>query len=154
MDRRLRIGWQLQPFGCSMLLPYVSLQLHPFSLAEAKAISLALDLISKHHLQKAVICSDSLSCLLAIDSFKVKQPTILQILTQYKGLEASGAEVLFCWIPSHLGIPGNTVVDREAKKALNKPISQSKIYYKDLQPKISKYIFKSLAGCMGQRSHK
>ena len=64
--------------------------------AEAKAISLALDLISKHHLQKAVICSDSLSCLLAIDSFKVKQPAILQILTQYKGLEASGAETLFC----------------------------------------------------------
>ena len=109
--------------------------------AEAKAISLALDLISKHHLQKAVICSDSLSCLLAIDSFKVKQPSILQILNQYKRLETTGTEVLFCWIPSHLGIPGNTVVDREAKAALNKPISESKIYYRDLKPKISKYVF-------------
>jgi ribonuclease HI len=41
----------------------------------------------------------------------------------YKSLVAIGKHVIFTWIPSHIGIHGNTVVGREAKNALDDPVS-------------------------------
>jgi ribonuclease HI len=37
----------------------------------------------------------------------------------YKSLVAIDKHVIFTWIPSHIGIHGNTVVDHEAKNALD-----------------------------------
>jgi hypothetical protein len=62
-----------------------------------------------------MICSDSLSCLLAIESCKTQNPFILKIVEIDKSLVAIGKHVIFTWIPSHIGIHGNTVVDQEAK---------------------------------------
>ena len=44
------------------------------------------------------------------------------------------------WILSHIGIHGKTVVDKEAKDALDNPISNCSIPYTDLKPCIMKYI--------------
>jgi ribonuclease HI len=41
-----------------------------------------------------------------------------------KSLVAIGKHVIFTWIPSHIGIHGNTVVDREAKNAMDDPVSK------------------------------
>jgi hypothetical protein len=51
-----------------------------------------------------MICSDSLSCLLAIESCKTQNPFILKIVEIYKSLVAIGKHVIFTWIPSHIGI--------------------------------------------------
>jgi ribonuclease HI len=40
--------------------------------------------------------------------------------------------VIFTWIPSHIGIHENTVVDQEAKNALDDPVSNGSIPYTDL----------------------
>jgi hypothetical protein len=47
-----------------------------------------------------MICSDSLSCLLAIESCKTQIPFILKIVEIYKSLVAIGKHVIFTWIPS------------------------------------------------------
>ena len=89
-----------------------------------------------------MICSDSLSCLLAIESCKTQNPFISKIVEIYKSLVAIGKHVIFTWIPSHIGIHGNTLVDQEAKDALDKPISNCSIPYTDFKPFIIKYILK------------
>jgi ribonuclease HI len=95
--------------------------------AEANAILLALKFVASSKKSKFMICSDSLSCLLAIESCTTQNPFILKIVEIYKSLVAIGKHVMFTWIPSHIGIHGNTVVDREAKNALDDPVSNCSI---------------------------
>ena len=109
--------------------------------AEAQAILLALKIIASSDESKFIICSDSLSCLQAIENSKIKNPFILKIIQIYKSLTTLGKEVVFFWIPSHVGIYGSTVVDREAKNALNNDIINCKIPFTDFKSFILKYIF-------------
>jgi ribonuclease HI len=53
----------------------------------------------------------------------LQNPFILKFVEIYKSLVAIGKHVFFTWIPSHIGIHGNTVVDREAKNALDDTVS-------------------------------
>jgi hypothetical protein len=48
-----------------------------------------------------LICSDSLSCLLAIESCKTQNPYILKIVEIYKSLVAIGKHVIFTSVHSH-----------------------------------------------------
>ena len=52
-----------------------------------------------------------------------------------------GKEIIFLWVPSHIGIHGNTAVDEKAKGALNDPVSNVPIPHNDFKPSIRKYIF-------------
>ena len=98
--------------------------------AEANAILLAL---------KFVASSDSLSCLLAIESCKTLSPFSLKKDEIYKSFVAIGKMSFFTWIPSQINIHGNTVFDQEAKDALDDPISNCSIPFSDLKPYIMKY---------------
>ena len=102
---------------------------------------------------KFMICSDSLSCLLAIVSYKTQNPFILTMVEIYKSLLVVGKHVIFTWIPSHIGIHGYTVVVQEAKDVLDKPISNSSIPYSDLKPFIMKYILKCWQDSWDQQIH-
>ena len=108
--------------------------------AEARAIILALKFIAASDKSKFIICSDSLSCLLAIQSAKLKNPLINQILYVIRNLNILEKEVVFLWVPSHVGIQGNTAVDQEAKDALNDPIDNCTIPFSDFKPLILKYV--------------
>lgn len=110
--------------------------------AEARAILLALKLITQSNLSQFIICSDSLSCLLAIKNHKLKNTLILQILYFIHRLREFDKEIVFLWVPSHVGIQGNSVVDRVAKKALNEIIKDVSLPYTDFKPLIRKYILK------------
>ena len=77
---------------------------------------------------------------MAISNFKIKNPIILQILNTHRKLINRGREVIFCWIPSHIGIHGNTFADGEAKAALGKPITFYRVPHTDFRRPIFKYI--------------
>ena len=87
--------------------------------AEAKAIDLALDFISTCDASnKLIIFSDSLSVLKAMNHTSSKNPQIQKHLEKCHELLAY-KEIALCWIPSHIGIQGNEMVDKQAKTSLS-----------------------------------
>ena len=108
--------------------------------AEAKAIDLALNFISNYNERKFIIFTDSLSILQSINNRNMENPFIQNILLRFHELSFTKS-ILFCWIPSHMGIRGNEDADRAAKKSLALPQSNIKLPYTDFNPCINKYIF-------------
>ena len=87
--------------------------------AEAKAIDLALDLIAECETSnKFVTFSVSLSVLKSLDHTTSKNPKIQKLLEKYHDL-AECNEMIYCCIPSHIGIASNENVDQKAKDSLN-----------------------------------
>ena len=87
--------------------------------AEAKAIDLALDFISTCDANnKFIIFSDSLSVLKTMNHTSSKNPQIQNLLEKCHELLAY-KEIALCWIPSHIGIKGNEMVDKQAKTSLS-----------------------------------
>ena len=67
---------------------------------------------------------------------------IIEIIEKIHYLTSVDTEVVFCWIPSHIGIIGNTKADKAAKLITDHELSNSKIPYRDIKPTISKYVNK------------
>ena len=109
--------------------------------AEANAILLALNLIEQSTFHKNIIYSDSHSCLMALRNLKFECPNILSALEKLHNISEDGKEVVFCWIPSHVGIKGNDRADAAAKAALQLPITNYKVPYTDNRMYINRYIF-------------
>ena len=108
--------------------------------AEAKAIQLAFEYIKFSNEKHFTIFSDSLSCLQSISNMNIDHPYILDILNQHWLLSKQGKIIEFCWIPSHIGIHGNTKADKAAKDALQYDIVHYKIPYTDLKYLIKLYV--------------
>ena len=64
-----------------------------------------------------VIFTDSLSSLLAPNDFNTTHSVIQDILALFTSLDRARKSVIFCWIPSHVGITGNEKADEAAKRA-------------------------------------
>ncbi|KAG1680025.1 RNA-directed DNA polymerase from mobile element jockey [Nymphon striatum] len=107
--------------------------------AESKALLLALDIVENSTYGRYIILSDSLSCLMALDNMKYSHPTICDILVKLHLLTKSN-HVIFCWLPSHVGISGNEKADFAAKSALSLPVEPQVISYKDFYMYIFKHI--------------
>ncbi|PJE78782.1 Ribonuclease H [invertebrate metagenome] len=107
--------------------------------AEACAIDLALDHIEEQRIRKAIICSDSLSVLQNLQSRDPKNILIQNLVLRISRILKKCKITLF-WIPSHVGIKGNELVDRQAKLALNLQQTNIKIPYTDFKPIISSAI--------------
>ena len=108
--------------------------------AEAKAIDLALDFISTcDATNKFIIFSDSLSVLKAMNHTSSKNPQIQKLLEKCHELLAY-KEIVLCWIPSHIGIQGNEMVDKQAKTSLSLEPTSFKISFSNFKPSINKYI--------------
>ena len=100
-----------------------------FFTTEAKAVDLALDFISTCDANnRFIIFSDSLSVLKAMNHTPQIQ----------KPLE--NCHELLCWIPSHIGILGNGMVDQQAKTSLSLEPTSFKIPFLNFKPPINKYI--------------
>ena len=97
--------------------------------AEAKAIDLALDFISTCDANnKFIIFSDSLSVLKAMNHTSSKNPQIQKLLEKCHELLAYKEIALF-WIPSHIGIQGNEMVDKQAKTSLSLEPTSFKFHF-------------------------
>ena len=108
--------------------------------AEAKAIDLALDFITTCDVNnKFIIFSDSLSVLKAMNHTSSKNPQIQKLLEKCHELLAY-KEIALCWIPSHIGIQWNEMVDKQAKTSLSLEPASFKIPFSNFKPSINKYI--------------
>ena len=108
--------------------------------AEAKPIDLALDLVDNcNSHDKFIIFSDSFSVLQALNHTSSKNPQIQNILLKHT--ISKYKTILYCWIPSHIGIRNNEQVDKKAKESLNLEQTVFKIPFNNFKPFINRYIF-------------
>jgi len=68
---------------------------------------------------KIVIFSDSLSSQQAIDGFNIDNDLVQKFIKEYSVQTKEGKTIALCWIPSHVGIPGNEKADSAAKGGLS-----------------------------------
>ena len=67
-----------------------------------------------------MIFSDSLSALQALGKLKTDHPLLIQIQELFHKINTDQKEIVFMWVPGHVGIQGNEAADRVAKEALDK----------------------------------
>ena len=65
-----------------------------------------------------MILFDSLSSLQSVFNLKYDHLISVQILELYTELTRDGWEIVYIWVPGHVGIRGNLVADSAAKDAL------------------------------------
>jgi len=107
--------------------------------AEVRALELALKVISKCIEVKHIIFSDSKSALEAIQDRWTLNPLVRRVLELHTKIRQT-KDIIFCWVPSHVGIKGNEAADQEAKAALVSPVSDPKVPASDWLPKSTEYI--------------
>ena len=73
--------------------------------AESQAINMALDYIEEANLSKVIIFSDSLSVLQSINNSKIDNSVTQDIILRLHNM--SHKQIIFCWLPSHVGIGSN-----------------------------------------------
>ena len=98
--------------------------------AELTAIILAVEQIkfSDNNLNtKYVIYSDSKSAFEALKTYIQKNPLVKQIRQSINKLYSRGIQIEVCWIPAHVGIPGNEKADEKAKSGITCPIYDVKL---------------------------
>ena len=93
--------------------------------AELRAILLALKHVYYSKEKSFLILSDSLSSLQSILNLKYDHPVLVQILELYTEITREGREIVFIWVPVHVGIRGISAADSAAKDALDGDISLS-----------------------------
>ena len=110
--------------------------------AEATAIADALELIQIKKFRSTVIYSDSKSVLDALKKFNPTHPLIQKAQEWLFYHSVRHRKIKFCWIPSHIGIEGNEVADREAKEAITCDFLTKKVPHLDMCPAIRTYILR------------
>ena len=108
-----------------------------------KAITLALNYYQYMGpvLHDVVVCSDSMSCLQAIEGEDTENTFICHTMNLLWWLSDKWTHVRFCWIPSHCGIEGNERVDQLAKETPDHNIDPlANVHHADLKPLVNSYI--------------
>ena len=131
--------------GCAAIINNISIKQRLPSnasifTAEIKAIDLALDAIAESEDDHFIIFSDSLSVLLSLVNKKLDNPLVVNLLHKLHLLSIAHKTIIFCWIPSHIGIHGNEAADVAAKESLDFNIIASQVPYTDLKPHINSFI--------------
>ena len=90
---------------------------------EKYAIYNALQYVNTTLVKKTVICSGSLSALESLSNLYSTDALTIKIQLLIHRLLHRNFQLIFCWVPGHVGILGNELPDRAAKEATLKPTS-------------------------------
>ena len=119
------------------------------------AIYRCIKYISNSSWRKAVIFSDSLSVLQAIQTFNVKSHYMVKL---QELLAYCDKEIVLEWVPAHVGIEKKKAVDSVAKEAINiESLRDIKLHYYDIKTLIRIFTLQRwqlewrLANCWLQR---
>ncbi|GFX81680.1 RNase H domain-containing protein [Trichonephila clavipes] len=86
--------------------------------AESVAIYRVLQSIDSNMPRKYCIYTDSMSVLEALEIYSDRcRPVVCDILDITSRLYSKGFDIVFCWLPSHVGIIGNEQADSAARSA-------------------------------------
>ena len=91
--------------------------------AEICAILSALYFISNgyHSFYGILLCVDSISVLHSLQNWNnLRADLIFEIRHLIHFIKTKGIKISFCWVPSHIGIRGNEIVDIKAKEGARK----------------------------------
>ena len=94
-----------------------------------------------------MIFPDSLCAFQAPEKLKSDHPLWIQI--QDITYKIDQKNVVFMWVPGHVGIRGNEAADRAAKEALDEEPTDDLMPFSDLKPLTAKYVLSSSAESMG-----
>ncbi|GBN27822.1 hypothetical protein AVEN_28122-1 [Araneus ventricosus] len=109
--------------GCGVVFPSdtLSYRLHTCCsvfTAELVAIFYALQEILHSNQRNFIIYTDSMSALETLSHYDNRiHPVALEILSVLQFLRNKGFNIIFCWVPSHVGISGNETADIIARFA-------------------------------------
>ena len=84
--------------------------------AELQAILLALKHVYQSKGWNFMILSDFLSALQALQNLNTDHPLLVQILDLHSTLIQDGKDIIFVWVPSHLGLVGKSATNRAANE--------------------------------------
>ncbi|GFS76262.1 putative RNA-directed DNA polymerase from transposon X-element [Trichonephila clavipes] len=107
--------------------------------AEVTAILIALQhiLVSNHH--HFCVYTDSMSAQESLHfSTEHRHPTVIEILLLLRKLERKGFDIIFSWVPGHVGILGNEQADTAARSMSDH--MQRPVCYQDLKTSTQNYI--------------
>ena len=105
--------------------------------AEIWEIINALEDIKNVSASTFIIFTDSLSCLQALLYVKLEHPLIGMLMCKCAFLNIANKDIMFCRVPSHVGIRGNEKADSAAKSALGFPCAKVGVPYSDFKLLIS-----------------
>ena len=108
--------------------------------AELTGLVKSLEMISTLRGRNFTIYCDSYSALMAIKKYNPQNLIIQGIQDWLCRLSSKLKSVSFCWVPDHVGIQGNEIVDTEAKAAIGREILFHHVPFSDMKPVIREYI--------------
>ncbi|GFT37498.1 probable RNA-directed DNA polymerase from transposon X-element [Trichonephila clavipes] len=107
--------------------------------AELTAILVALQHIIVSNHRHFCVYTDSMSALESLHfSTEHRHPTVIEILLLLRKLERKGFDVIFSWVPGHVGILGNEQADTAARSMSHH--MQRPVCYQDLKNSAQNYV--------------
>jgi hypothetical protein len=76
----------------------------------------------------------------SLENRNLQNPVVLEIIERVHKLLSSGLKISFVWVPSHIGIAGNTAADATAKAALSLQLYETTVPYSDFKPLVAIYV--------------
>ena len=100
--------------------------------AELHAIQKALSIIEKSIQLKWTVFSDSQASLQAISHQSPKHPLVKKIQDTLSKLQIQHKKIVFCKVPSHIGIQGNEAADKVAVESQKLPgLNTTRVHHRD-----------------------
>jgi ribonuclease HI len=107
---------------------------------EARVVLLGSKIIEQSPNKCFLLSSDSLSCLKSFENQNLQNPVVLGIIERLHKLLSYGLKISFVWVPSHIGVAGNTAAEATAKAAPSLQLSETTVPYSDFKPLVAVYV--------------